>query len=581
MDEAVEEDGFILVPREGSDYSRGSMSKTDNADEDGVSVEYLSEISDFIDGLTNSLWPLNKFIHESPELAFREHKAHQALTSFMRSRGDSWHVTPSAYGLETAWVAVYESGRPGPTVSFNAEMDALPNLGHACGHNLIATASVAAALATAKIMKRHNIPGKVVLLGTPGEEGWGGGKIRLLERGAYRGIDVSLISHPGILHNSALVRTTAFSRLGVEYVGRAAHAAKAPWRGINALDALVVAYNAVSALRQQTMPGDVIGLAITDGGGDATNLVHAHAACVCVLRARTAARLRVLQDKVGACFRAGAEATGARVTITLTQGYDDHVPNRVLAASYARAWHHSIHRPPPPPPPSDPPMPPLLPHEFTRIMSSTDQGNISYAVPSVNASFAIPPGPLGGQPHSPDFEVASGTREAFGRALRVGKALAGTAVDVLTKEGLLAEVKRQWRRDMDEIQEEEGGGFAVALMSSLAVTQLWPTGSILTSIFADPTSIKTERSRLAALSPLSPLAYPAAAAQVGSGEHGMHGLDVGRPVAAASIVCGAAEAMERHAPEAVVEEGLAVCCESEARGSSEESAETEVEEQKE
>jgi metal-dependent amidase/aminoacylase/carboxypeptidase family protein len=321
---------------------------------------------------------------------------------------------------------------------------------------------VAAALATAEIMKRHSLSGKAVLLGTPGEEGWGGGKIRLLERGAYKGIDVSLISHPGILHNSALVRTTAFCRLEVAYSGRAAHAAKDPWRGINALDALVVSYNAVSALRQQTMPGDVIGLAITDGGGDATNLIHAYAACVCVLRARSAYRLRDLQDKVAACFRAGAEATGARVEITVTQGYDDHVPNRVLAASYARYWHQLPDLPDPPmPPPSCGAGDEPLFTAFTRIMSSTDQGNISYAMPSVNASFAIPPGPLAGQPHSPDFEVASGTKDAFLRALRVGKALAGTAVDVLTKEGLLDEIKSQWRRDMDAIKERGDLGVGI------------------------------------------------------------------------------------------------------------------------
>ncbi|KAK4233955.1 hypothetical protein C8A03DRAFT_19065 [Achaetomium macrosporum] len=444
----MEEDGFILVPREGGECCWGYISST-NANEDDVSVEYLSEISDFIEGLTASLWPLNKFIHENPELAFQEHKAHEALTSFMRSWEDNWQVTPSAYGLETAWMAVYDSRRPGPSISFNAEMDALPNLGHACGHNLIATASVAAALATAEIVKRHDLAGRVVLFGTPGEEGWGGGKIRLLERGAYQGVDISLISHPGILHNSALVRTTAFARLEVEYFGRAAHAAKNPWMGVNALDALVISYNAVSALRQQTMPDDVIGMAITNGGGEATNIIHAYAACVCVIRARSAHRLKDLQEKVSACFRAGAEATGARVKITVTQGYRDHVPNRVLAASYAKYWHQLPDVP-------DPPMPPPSCGEeqpFTRIMSSTDQGNISYVMPSVNASFAIPPGPLAGQPHSPDFEIASGTEKAFLRALRVGKALAGTAVDVLTKPGLLDEIKRQWRRDMDAIKE--------------------------------------------------------------------------------------------------------------------------------
>jgi metal-dependent amidase/aminoacylase/carboxypeptidase family protein len=309
---------------------------------------------------------------------------------------------------------------------------------------------MAAGLATAETMRRHKLPGKVVLFGTPGEEGYGGGKIRLLNQGAYKleGVDISLISHPGILHNSPLVRTTTFARLEIEYFGRSAHGAKNPWMGINALDALVIAYNAVSVLRQQTMQGDVIGVAITNGGEEATNIIHAYAACVCMIHATTTSRLKDLQKKVSACFRAGAEATGATINIKVTPGYQDHMPNRVLAASYTTYWNQLPDLP-------DPPIPPTCGgnQPFTWVKSSTDQGNISYAMPSVNASFAIPPGPKGGQPHSPDFEMASGTKGAFLRALRVGKALAGTAVDVLTRPGLLDEVKKQWRRDMETTNE--------------------------------------------------------------------------------------------------------------------------------
>jgi metal-dependent amidase/aminoacylase/carboxypeptidase family protein len=296
------------------------------------------------------------------------------------------------------------------------------------------------------MIRRHDLPGKVLLLGTPGEEGIGGGKIRLLEAGAYDGVDVSLISHPGILHNSPLVRTTAFARLEAEYFGRAAHAANSPWLGINALDALVIAYNAVSVLRQQTMPGDVIGMRIVNGGA-APNVIHAYAAGACVIRATSAARLGELRRKVDACFRAGAEATGARAEVKVTQGYADHVPNRVLAASYTKYWNLLPDLP-------DPPIPPA--EQLTWVKASTDQGNISYAMPSVNASFAIPPGPLAGQPHSPDFEVASGTRGAFLRALRVGKALAGTAVDVLRTPGLMDQIKDQWRRDMESRRDNNG-----------------------------------------------------------------------------------------------------------------------------
>jgi metal-dependent amidase/aminoacylase/carboxypeptidase family protein len=293
-------------------------------------------------------------------------------------------------------------------------------------------------------MKQHDLPGKILLLGTPGEEGWGGGKIRLLEAGAYKDVDISLISHPGILNNSPLVRTTAFARFEVEYFGRAAHAANSPWLGINALDALIIAYNAVSVLRQQTMPGDVLGMHITNGG-TAPNIIHAYASGTFVIRATSSSRLAELEKKVQACFRAGAEATGARLAVKTIPGYADHVPNHILAASYTKYWNAIPDVPNPPIPPPD---------QFTWVKASTDQGNLSYALPSVNASFALPVGKgeeVGG-PHTPEFEKIAGTREAFGRALRVGKALAGVAVDVLGKEGMVGEVWEEWGRDMEKME---------------------------------------------------------------------------------------------------------------------------------
>ncbi|KAJ4305755.1 hypothetical protein N0V90_001286 [Kalmusia sp. IMI 367209] len=428
----TEEHGFIFIARDDKPTKYHSHD---------ASPKYLSEIDEYIDTLQDALWPLNKFIHENPELAFKEYKAHDALTQFMSSQ-DGWEVTPSAYGIQTAWTAVYDTGKKGPIVSFNAEMDALPNLGHACGHNLIAVASLAAALATAHILTTHNLSGRIVLLGTPGEEGYGGGKIRLLEAGAYKDVDISLISHPGIPNNSPLVRTTAFARLEVEYFGRAAHAANSPWLGINALDALIIAYNAVSVLRQQLRPDDVVGMHITDGG-KAPNIIHEHAAGVFVIRASTSSRLSMLRHKIEACLRAGAEATGARLGLEYVSGYADHVPNRILAASYTRYFNSLPNVP-------DPPIPP--PGEYTYVKASTDQGNLSYAMPSINASFAIEKWGEGGRNHTPDFERASSTRGAFERAMRVGKALAGVAVDVCSVHGLLERVQEEWKKDMEDFQ---------------------------------------------------------------------------------------------------------------------------------
>ncbi|KAK1755857.1 hypothetical protein QBC47DRAFT_460795 [Echria macrotheca] len=426
----TEEDGFVIINHHGP------------SSPDPDTPTHLRSISQFIDAIADELWPVNKTIHDNPELGYEEHHAHDVLTAFLESR-PGWTVTRSAYGLQTAWIAVFASPchTSGPVVSFNVEMDALPDIGHACGHNLIATASLAAALAAAHTLQTHPaIPGKIVLLGTPAEEG-GGGKKALLRAGAYAAYktDISLISHPGIVPNAALVRTSAYARLRVRYTGRASHAAASPWLGINALDALVVAYTAISALRQQTMSSDIIQGTIAHGGGDTPNIIPARAEGVFIVRAGTQARLRELEDKVRACFEAGATATGARLDVTSEQAYADHVPNRALARSYTRYFNRLG--------PSNEKIPADqdVDEMRGRTGASTDQGDVSYAMPSLSPGFAILPGPLGTGPHSPEFAESAGTRDAFDRTLRVGKALAGTAVDVLTQKGLLDEVKREWR----------------------------------------------------------------------------------------------------------------------------------------
>ncbi|KAJ2971692.1 hypothetical protein NUW58_g9344 [Xylaria curta] len=412
----------------------------DATETEPIESGHLREIGDFIDGFATELWEVNKTIHDNPELGYEEFIAHETLTKFM-SRQQGWKVTPSAYGLATAWVAVFDSGKKGPVVSFNVEMDALEGIGHACGHNLIATASVAGGLAVAEILRQEELGGKVVLFGTPAEEG-GGGKIKLLEAGAYRDykVDISLLSHPGITANTAFMRTSAYTAFRVEYFGREAHAAANPWLGINALDALITAYNAVSVLRQQTMPGDVIQGNITDGGVR-PNIIHAYTAGNFVARANTQARLHELTKKVEACFEAGATATGATLTISPVQSYADHVPNRLLADHYRQ---HFNQLGPPDPIPNNPELEEIQ----GRTMASTDQGNISYAMPSLNVGFSIPAGPGGGGPHSPGFAEAAGTRLAFENCLRVGKAMAAVGVDILQDVDLLGRVKKEWEEDI-------------------------------------------------------------------------------------------------------------------------------------
>ena len=275
---------------------------------------------------------------------------------------------------------------------------------------------------------------------TPVIEG-GGGKIKLLNAGAYKDhdVDVSLITHPGISRDAALVRTAAYSAIKVEYFGKEAHAAARPWDGINALDALITAYNAISVLRQQTQPGDIIEGHITNGGLR-PNIIHAYSAGRFVVRSTIRARVEALKKRVYACFEAGATATGATLKLTPGGSYDDHIPNRALGRSY----RHSFNR-----------LGGSIPREDIDIIeagttASTDQGNISHAMPSLHPSCWIrsedEEGKQLGGPHTSDFEKAARTEEAHSLAMRAAKAMAATAVDVLTRPELLDEIKREFDR---------------------------------------------------------------------------------------------------------------------------------------
>lgn len=213
-------------------------------------------------------------IHSEPELAYEEFKAHDNFVNTLTSLG--FNVTPHAYDVETAFVAEYGSG--GRLVTFNSEYDALPGIGHACGHNLIASAGLASFLGVAAALKESGIPGRVRLLGTPAEEG-GGGKLKLIEKGAYRDTAACLMLHPGPkyllkdhIQGVAAIKMLANVKWTVTFTGRTAHAAMEPWNALNALDAVCLSYNGVSMLRQQIRPHERIHGVIKQGG-DRPNVV--------------------------------------------------------------------------------------------------------------------------------------------------------------------------------------------------------------------------------------------------------------------------------------------------------------------
>jgi amidohydrolase len=249
-------------------------------------------------------------IFENPELAFEEHQAHDNIVKLLKSKG--FAVTQHAHDLETSFEAEYGSG--GRVVVFNAEYDALPGIGHACGHNLIATASIAAFLGIADALKQSGKEGRVRLLGTPGEEGKCG-KGFLVAAGAYKDVDAALMLHPGAMsrHNgrsgTAYAHTLANEKIVVNFKGKAAHASMYPFNGVNALDAVMLSYSAISMLRQQIKPYERIHGIVVEGG-KATNVIPDSSTLSYVIRSNTKKEASRLKARVLKCFEGAAIATG-------------------------------------------------------------------------------------------------------------------------------------------------------------------------------------------------------------------------------------------------------------------------------
>lgn len=336
-------------------------------------------------------------------------------------------------------MAVFDGVGDGPVIGFNAEYDALPGLGHACGHNLIATASLGGALAAAEVMRSESLGGKIILFGTPAEESLGG-KVKMLEAGVFNDakIDISLISHPTSSGDSPYMITTSTDRVDVTYTGLEAHAAAGPWEGINAQDGLLVANSALSYMRQQMRPSDRVHGFISSAG-TRINVISAKAEGSYQIRANDDTQLANLTTRVENCFKAGALATGATLNFTIRPyGYANHVTNDLLAASYSQYFVEQGGE--------------LEPAEIDKMKDpsgSTDQGNLSHEWPSISPYFQIfnedGSVPATG-PHTQLFEVAAGSSKAFEKSIVVAKSLAGVAVDVLTVEGLLESIKEEFEK---------------------------------------------------------------------------------------------------------------------------------------
>lgn len=241
-------------------------------------------------------------------MGYSEFKAHDNIVALLEAQ--ELNVTPHTYGLETSFCCEYGSG--GRLIVFNAEYDALPGIGHACGHNLIAMGSIAAFLGAIAAIKAHSITGRVRLLGTPAEEG-GGGKLKLIKAGAYENVDACFMTHPFSIQKNVTYGTClASAKFRATFTGRPAHAAAAPHEGINALDAAVLAYNGTAMLRQQIKDGQRIQGVLIEGG-ERANIITPKSILDYNVRAATLKETKELQRRVVNCFDGAAMATGCKV----------------------------------------------------------------------------------------------------------------------------------------------------------------------------------------------------------------------------------------------------------------------------
>lgn len=391
---------------------------------DGAPAELGAQLDVAVDAHAADLVALSHDLHAHPELVFAEHHAAKAVAELVAAHGID--VDTGAGGLATAVVAEVGTGRA-PVVTICAEYDALPDIGHACGHNVIAATAVGAFLACARVA--DDLPGTVRLLGTPAEEG-GGGKEHLARAGVFDDVDAALMLHPfgadAAAHTWLGVRT-----VDVAYEGLAAHAALAPFLGRNALDAMVAAYDDLARLRQHVLPGDRVHGVITDGGAK-PNIVPARAAGSFYLRSRTLEGMEALADRAGAILAAAADAHGVRAHVDW-----DPVPpylplrdNLTLAARYAEAMVPRGRTVAPPG---------VLPAD---LAASTDMGNVSQRVPAIHPLLAIAPPTA--WIHTPEFAEWSASGRADAGVVDGAAALARTAVDFLCDDRLRADVAAEF-----------------------------------------------------------------------------------------------------------------------------------------
>ena len=386
--------------------------------------DWTTKVSEAIDRMEERLRDVGKDIFDHPEVKFEEVRASKRLADELEEAG--FEIELGVAGMETAIRAVHPAASDGPTVAILGEYDALPEIGHACGHNLIAAGGLGAALAVGSI--KVELPGRLLFLGTPAEEG-GGGKVLMVNAGLFEGVDAAIMFHPST--NTTIGRgSLAITEVKIEFHGKPSHASGSPEKGINALDAVIQTFNGINAMRQHIKDGARIHGIISNGGAK-PNIVPEYASAEFYVRAQENEYRDELLEKLRRCAEGAALATGARLEFSrVGHEYKAMKPNKLLGERFLKHLEaNGI--------PYNPPK--------EKSMGSTDMGDVSQAVPGIHPYVQICEDDVAG--HSREFAEASGSERGYVAMLAAAKAMAMTAVDVLTEDGFFERIWKEFNAD--------------------------------------------------------------------------------------------------------------------------------------
>lgn len=379
------------------------------------------EIMEFIESIKDELISINEYLYNNPETAYNEHKAQDILTQTLE-RYD-FKVEKNFLGLGTEFKAVYGNGSP--SVAFLCEYDALPGIGHGCGHNIIGTCSTAAAIGLSRVIQK--IGGSIIVLGTPGEE-TSGAKVTMAEKGAFNNIDAVMMIHPSDT-TSESGDSLAIDAIEFTFRGKSSHAAASPENGINALNACIETFNLINALRQH-VTSDVRIHGIISEGGIAPNIVPERAVAMFYVRSLKRSNLNEVTEKVKNCAKAAAMGVGASVEISNYElSYDNMITNHTLSRIFSHNLKEcgiiDIGNP-------------------RESFGSIDMGNVSHIAPAIRPYIKICDS--GVCAHTREFAESTLGHLAVLNMVKAAGALALTGYDIITNQNLLNEIKEEFEK---------------------------------------------------------------------------------------------------------------------------------------